>query len=93
MCKHFCQSLCHSATSLLVSATPTSLAFLFASPLRLALLLLFFPLLYLFSDLTFSGTSGRKNPPFLSGHTGSFGDSFLPGHDTADELAGQGALL
>ena len=54
------------------------------------------PLLQVFSYLKLCGRSGRNcllSPFVLSGYNGSSGHSFLPGNDTADELARRGALL
>ena len=72
MFKFFRWSLRHSARSLLVSAAPTSLPFLFyyltlvlSSPPR--------PFLHLFSYLKLCGRSGRNcllSPPVLSGYNG-----------------------
>ena len=72
MFKFFCRSLRHSARSLLVSPTPTSLPFLFSSYLTLVLSSPPCPLLRLPFYLKLSGRSGRNcllSPSTLSGYT------------------------
>ena len=74
-------SLRHSASSLLVSAAPTSLPLLF-SYLTLALSLPLCPLLRLSSYLNLCGRSGRScllSPPLLLGYNGSTDTCFSRG--------------
>ena len=81
-----CLSLCHSASSLLVSAAPTSLPFLFSSYLTLATL--FSPPSFLLSQ------SLRQKLFSLSSCTIRLpGHLFLPGNDVADKLGRREALL
>ena len=71
--KFFRQSLCHSASSLLVLASPTSLPLLFSSYLTLALTLPFC-LLHIFFYLNLSGRTGKNCllcSPVVSNYNGS----------------------
>ena len=74
MFKFFRWSLRHSARSSLVSATPTSLPFLFSSTIWFVLFSPLYPLLHLSSHLKLCGRSGRNcllSLPVLSDYNGS----------------------
>ena len=89
----FCSSLHHSASSLLVSAAPTSLPLLFSS---LTLALSAPPcLLCLFFSLKLSADPAETLFSLLLFYQTTMGPGhwFLPGNDTADKLARWGALL
>ena len=96
MLKFFRRSLRHSAHSLLVSAAPTSLRFLFSSYLTLVLSSPLCSLFRLSFHLILCGRSGR-NCSLLSSCSIRLqwvpGHSFLPGNEAIDELARRGALL
>ena len=78
------------------STNKSAISLLFSYYLTLVLSSLPCPLLHLSSYLKLCGRSGRNclfSLPVLSGYNGSPEHSFLPGNDTADELARRGALL
>ena len=82
MLKFFRSSLCHSASSLLVLAAPTSLPLLFFFYLTLVLSSPSYPLLHLFFHLKLCGRSGTNSllsPPVLSGYNGSPDTCFSQG--------------
>ena len=82
MFKFFCRSLRHSARSLLVSAAPTSLPFLFSFYLTLVRSSPPCPLLHLSCYLKLCGRSGRNcllSSAVLSGYNGSPDTRFYRG--------------
>ena len=92
VCSSFSAGACHSARSLLVSAAPRNLPFLFSSYLTLALFLPPCPRLHLSFYLKLSGRSVFSFLLFYQ-VTMVPEHSLLPGNDAADELARLGALL
>ena len=78
------------------STNKSAISHLFSYYLTLVLSSSPCPLLHFSFYLKLCGRSGRNcllSPPVLSGYKWVPGHSFLPGNDTADELARRGALL